>query len=299
MAFIYKTTNLINGKIYIGKTTRLDDNYYGSGTLITAAINKYGKENFIREILEEVSDAEVDEKERFYIEQTNSKNKEIGYNIANGGEGGSVYWDTLTAKEKETQRQLISIGRKNGKSGYTEQKAIALAEGRKQFWNNVSKEWIDARSAKKRKCFVCIDFEIGECSLTDNLKEFCNSVGISYDNALYNARTKKSKMNNKWAFRKLEDYDISSFNLALIEQEISTSTAQAIEAISISAKKRIQAKNSNAKYKKFKNVNTGIVAEFYGNFYTDAKKLTGCSPESLLKTASSLKPNRKGWVFVE
>lgn len=299
MAFIYKTTNLINGKIYIGKTTRLDDGYYGSGTLVAAAIAKYGKESFTREILEEVSDSEVDEKERFYIELLDSKNKNIGYNISNGGEGGSAYWDTLTPKNKEIHKKLISTGRKNGKSGFTEQKAIALSKGRKKFWNNVSKEWIDARSAKKRKCFVCIDFEIGEWLLTDNLKEFCKHHSISYDNALYNARTKKSKMNNKWAFRKLEEYDISSFNLAMIEQEITRATAQATETLSIAAKKRIQTENPNAKYKKFKNVNTGIIVEFHGNFYMDAVKLTGCSPESLLKTVSTLKPNRKGWVYVE
>ena len=48
---IYKITNLINNKFYIGKhqTNNVDDEYMGSGKLITAAIKKYGANSFERE----------------------------------------------------------------------------------------------------------------------------------------------------------------------------------------------------------------------------------------------------------
>ena len=47
---IYLTTNLINGKIYIGLLTNLKKkNYLGSGKILKKAINAYGKENFKRE----------------------------------------------------------------------------------------------------------------------------------------------------------------------------------------------------------------------------------------------------------
>lgn len=51
--FIYKTTNLINGKIYIGahSTDNINDSYLGSGFLLHRAIKKYGRENFQREII--------------------------------------------------------------------------------------------------------------------------------------------------------------------------------------------------------------------------------------------------------
>ena len=53
--FLYKTTNTVNGKIYIGihQTKNRDDTYIGSGKLLLAAIKKYGRKVFVKEILEE------------------------------------------------------------------------------------------------------------------------------------------------------------------------------------------------------------------------------------------------------
>lgn len=89
--YIYKTTNLINNKFYIGKREKssFDEKYYGSGIHLKNAINKYGIENFDREIVEWCSSrTELCERERYWIKVLNAQNPEIGYNIADGGDGG-------------------------------------------------------------------------------------------------------------------------------------------------------------------------------------------------------------------
>lgn len=88
---IYKITNLLNGKIYIGKDTTNDNNYFGSGLLIKRSIDKFGIENFKKEIIEECETNEIlCEREKFWIKHFNSTNLDIGYNISFGGDGGDI-----------------------------------------------------------------------------------------------------------------------------------------------------------------------------------------------------------------
>lgn len=86
--YIYKTTCLVNNKIYIGqhKKSYFDNKYYGSGNKICKAINAYGIENFKCEILCKCDSLdELNRKEIYYIDLFNSTNGEIGYNITLGG----------------------------------------------------------------------------------------------------------------------------------------------------------------------------------------------------------------------
>ena len=110
---IYKITNLVNNKIYIGKDTVSDKNYYGSGVLIKRAIEKYGIKNLKKEIIEEcVSNDELCLKEKYWIEHFNSTNLKIGYNISRGGDGG----DTLSNNPNlEIIKSKISNVRKGKK----------------------------------------------------------------------------------------------------------------------------------------------------------------------------------------
>lgn len=95
---VYKITNLINGKIYIGQTINsIEKRFYyhcydnRSNSAIHKAIKKYGKQNFI---IEEIDKAAcrfgLNYKERFWILTLNSLDKSVGYNLKSGGDcGGS------------------------------------------------------------------------------------------------------------------------------------------------------------------------------------------------------------------
>lgn len=115
---VYRITNLINGKTYIGKhqTEELDDGYMGSGKLINRAITKHGVENFSKEILH-VFDTE---------EEMNSKEKELvtesvcqddsTYNLCVGGQGGFSYINRevwTTEKRSKHGQKYGHIARQN------------------------------------------------------------------------------------------------------------------------------------------------------------------------------------------
>lgn len=103
---IYKITNTVNGKYYIGQhqTTNIDDGYMGSGKLLWRAYEKYGIENFVKEILAIFeSEKEMNDAERRLV-QVN----ENTYNLCPGGTGGFGYIN----KEKK------NLYGKNGQSGY-------------------------------------------------------------------------------------------------------------------------------------------------------------------------------------
>ena len=101
--YVYKTTNLINGKIYIGqhKSKTFDPTYYGSGKILCKAVSKYGKDNFKIDILDWCdTQSKINATERYWIKYYNSNNRDIGYNITTGGEGWSgVHHSEMTRKK--------------------------------------------------------------------------------------------------------------------------------------------------------------------------------------------------------
>ena len=93
MYYIYRITNKINGKTYIGqhKYKKLNDSYMGSGKLIKLAKKKYGVENFKKDILEfDIPNVDLaNDWEQMYILFERVKGK-AEYNIADGGLGGYI-----------------------------------------------------------------------------------------------------------------------------------------------------------------------------------------------------------------
>lgn len=90
---IYKTTNLQNGKIYIGKhkTTNINDDYLGSGKILKRAIDKYGESSFHKDILF-IYDNEIDmNNKECELVNEDFVNDNNTYNICIGGKGGFSY----------------------------------------------------------------------------------------------------------------------------------------------------------------------------------------------------------------
>lgn len=86
---VYLTTNMITGEKYIGKHSNPKDWYLGSGTRLLRAINKYGKEAFVRETLSiHATEDEAYLAEQAEIEQRDAINSSQYYNIVRGGAGG-------------------------------------------------------------------------------------------------------------------------------------------------------------------------------------------------------------------
>lgn len=157
---IYKITNLINGKIYIGKDVRDRQSYFGSGTLVQKAIKKYRKQNFKKEILERCeSKKRLSKKEIYWIKRLNSKTP-IGYNMTDGGEGnlnGGVWNKGLTKNTdmrlKKTSEKLKGhISWNKGLTKETDERLLKTsksAQNNKKFMKHAS-EMGKANKGKKK-----------------------------------------------------------------------------------------------------------------------------------------------------
>ncbi len=120
MAFIYKITNLINNKVQIGQTrTRFSERmskHFSNAKIkenptgIDGAIRKYGKENFLAEIIEECPIEDLDERERQWIDYQSSYTN--GYNLTLGGQDG--LGTTIIFNKEEVEKALQEQGTING-----------------------------------------------------------------------------------------------------------------------------------------------------------------------------------------
>lgn len=114
--YIYKITNIVNNKIYIGQTVdfkrRVQQHILWANKMykeypLYLAMNEFGVDNFKFEVLEECEDSFADELEKSLIQKLDSYNSDIGYNL-NIGDIGEKFNDSTKRKMSETQ-----LGEKN------------------------------------------------------------------------------------------------------------------------------------------------------------------------------------------
>jgi len=144
---IYKTTNLINGKVYIGKDKHNNNHYLGSGKVLKQAIEKYGKENFIKEIIEECYDEKIWlEREIYWIRYFSSINE--CYNIALGGNGGDTISNNPNKKGIYERKRETEESKPNNEK---EDRIKKISDSMKNRWSEVRQTNPDSIIERNKK----------------------------------------------------------------------------------------------------------------------------------------------------
>lgn len=208
--FIYITTNMINGKKYIGqKMFREDWQYYlGSGKLLKQAIKKYGSKNFNKEILAIVySKEELDKLEIEFIKNHNAVESKGYYNISHGGSSpmaglhmsdenklkmskvqkGKIKTDTTRQKLRE-----LNIGENNPNYGKITSQDTKLKMSEANKGRKHSKESLIKMSEFQKGKTISIETKLKMSKahkgkkLTDEQKKHIGEVQIKFNKSQVN-----------------------------------------------------------------------------------------------------------------
>ena len=161
---IYKYTNKVNGKVYIGRTcnslkrrAHADGSGYKSCTYFWNAIQKYGWENFEGEVLEErLTDKEAAKREIFYIHEYDSIDFTKGYNLLDSDY--KTYSDAVRKKVSEHSkgkvvseetRKKLSNAKKGKKLSEETRKRMSIARRGRKLSEEARKKLSDAKKGKK------------------------------------------------------------------------------------------------------------------------------------------------------
>ena len=217
---IYKTTNLINGKIYIGKKSNMKrfNSYFGSGIVIKHAIKKYGIKNFSKEILQECSSfEELNDAEKHWIKHYNSIDPVIGYNRSYGGDGFSGITKETIEKirqkhlgSKRSKETCLKISESRKGMRFSEEhlknlsivrrKRVITEETRKKTSNSWTDKMKEKQANRYKKIIICLETGI-EYSCAGEAAE---KMGLSRSSIYHNLHG-RNKSVKKYTFKFKEE----------------------------------------------------------------------------------------------
>lgn len=200
---VYKITNKVTGKIYIGITNqgsgaRYRHHWYeariGESAPIHKSMAKYGEENFTLEIIDFADTyEELKEKERFWIKELNSMDRKIGYNLTEGGDGTFGRMHSEETKEKIRQK---AIGRK-----ISEETKKRMSEARKGKCSDIQRIHLK-NIAMQTKAIPVLQFsKNGEfIARYESVSEASRQTGINSD-TIERQLKKPLKNPNDWRIK--------------------------------------------------------------------------------------------------
>lgn len=290
---IYKTTNLINGKFYVGKDERNKPDYLGSGINLNRAIKKYGRENFIKETLEVCyTREELIEREKYWIKETRAQ--ELGYNIADGGWGGNTY-------DEETRQRISKQFRGRKVKPETTQKAKRTREKRKKQNPDAYKMSQEHRELMSKVHKGKVHTEEWKRNHSEKMKELYHSENSPYSEKFIEMQKSENKRGEKspmWG-RKASDETRRKQSEALKKNPARywLGKKQPSEMVEKKRQKMIGRKHSEETKEKMRGENN----PFYGETHTpEAKEKIRQSkinktPEQMLETYIKFHITRKGY----
>jgi len=210
---IYKITNLINNKIYIGQTNGKNPYYKGGGNILKLAYKKYGKINFKMETIIEgnFNKLILDRLEEYYINSYNSTNSEIGYNIAKGATIKGI----KMSKNTSNKIRIANIGNKNAsgkRSNITKLKMRMSKLGTKQseehikniklakIKNKENKSYKYIPKLYKRKSIICLNINTNEKIIFESLMEASRNLNIGRTSIGNNLKGLSLLVNKQYKF---------------------------------------------------------------------------------------------------
>lgn len=158
MFYLYKITNNVNGKFYIGvhKTDNPNDDYMGSGLLIKKAIQKYGVESFTKEILETFISSDAAYTREKEIVNEDLVERDDVYNLSIGGNGSFHF-----ANANKTPLKRSKIGRLGAEKLHS-----SSEEEKEETFKKIS----DALTGKKYRKGIITSIEDTSQKRSDNMK---------------------------------------------------------------------------------------------------------------------------------
>jgi group I intron endonuclease len=224
---IYKATNTVNNKVYIGQTMaklsvrkskHIYDSKNGSNIYFHLALRKYKLENFLWEVICDCTSIdECNERERYFISHYQSANREKGYNLDLGGKNSERSEETKNkiklskqniSEETKNKIRKANVGKKTknkirvanlGKK-LSDETVEKIKSNNNRYWKDkkLSAESIAKRTLKRKKRIVCNETN----EIFESIKEASEKLKISHISEHLKGRVRKIK---NYTFRYYEN----------------------------------------------------------------------------------------------